>query len=125
MTAQKLATQIRLQEWARQIEERERSGASVREWCEENGVGIKNYYYRKRRVREEYINAVGVGTALALSRNSLAESKPAIFAEIPLTHIANVQEVAATVHIGTYRAEINNGADINTIDGLLRTLSRL
>jgi len=125
MTAQKLATQIRLQEWARQIEERENSGATVREWCEENGVGVKNYYYRKRRVREEYIDAVGVRSALALNRNSMSESKPPVFAEIPVTHITNVQEVAATVHIGTYRAEINNGADVDTIAGLLRTLSRL
>jgi hypothetical protein len=43
---------------------------------------------------------------------------------VPTSKISNIMP-AATVQIGTYIAEINNGADLETVDGVLRTLSRL
>ena len=36
---------IRLQEWNRQIEEQKASGLSVPEWCIQNGINLKTYYY--------------------------------------------------------------------------------
>ena len=44
---------IRLQEWSRQIEEQKSSGLNVQDWCTQNGVNPKTYYYHIRRVREE------------------------------------------------------------------------
>ena len=46
---------VRLQEWNRQIEEQRASGLSVQEWCIQNGINIKTYYYHLRKVREEYV----------------------------------------------------------------------
>lgn len=125
MTAQKLARQVKLREWARQIAECENSGMKVREWCEHSGVGYKNYFYRKRRVREEFIDIIGTETSLVLSKSSLEEVKAPMFTELPVAQMRDAVGMAATVRIGTYTAEINNGADIETIDGLLRTLSSL
>ena len=123
MTAQKLVKQMKLREWARQIEECESSGTSVSEWCEGNGVGYKNYFYRRRRVREELLDASE--SALALSNTALKQSEISVFAQVPAAKMITVGSVAATVRIGTYTAEINNGADLETVDGLLRTLSRI
>jgi len=125
MTAQKVARQVKLSEWARQISECENSGMKVKEWCELSGLGYKNYFYRKRRVREEFIDTIGGETALALSNSSLEEVKAPMFAELPVLSMRSSLGTAATVQIGTYIAEINNGADIETIDGLLRTLCSL
>ena len=125
MTAQKVSRQMRLQEWARQIEDCEHSGMTVSDWCEQNGVGYKNYYYRKRRIREEFIDTVGTEAVLTLSKGITQAIEAPVFTKLPVSQITDSQGLAATVQIGTYRAEINNGADIDTIDGLLRTLSRL
>ena len=46
---------IRLQEWNRQIEEQKSSGLNVQDWCTQNGVNPKTYYYHLRRVREELL----------------------------------------------------------------------
>ena len=125
MTAQKISKQLRLREWAKQIAECEHSGMPIGQWCDENGIGYKNYYYRRRRVREEYIDSVGAETALALSKSSLVESNTPTFTELPVKAKTETYGTAATVEVGRYIAEIRNGADMETIAGLLRTLSCL
>jgi len=97
----------------------------VSKWCEANGIGIKNYYYRMRRVREELLDAAESGNALVLSNTSPQQlSTTPVFAALPAGKMISYT-TAATVQIGTYIAEINNGADLETVDGVLRTLSRL
>lgn len=39
-------------EWKSQVEECKASGLTVKEWCEENGINLKTYYYRQKKVRE-------------------------------------------------------------------------
>ena len=52
---------IRLQEWNRQIEEQKAeqkaSGLSVQEWCIQNGINLKTYYYHLRKVREKFLRS--------------------------------------------------------------------
>ena len=48
---------VRLQEWERQIEEQKSSGLSVQEWCKQNKINLKTYYYHLRRVREEFLRS--------------------------------------------------------------------
>ena len=47
--------EIRLREWSEQIERQQSSGMSVEQWCTENGVNPKTYYYRLRKVREKCV----------------------------------------------------------------------
>ena len=122
MRAQKVANQLKLREWSRQIVECESSGKSISEWCSENGVGYKNYFYRKRRVREELLES---GTALSLSMSSLEEAETAVFAQVSATSVMHDGSVAVLVQIGKYTAEIMGGADAATVEGVLRTLSQL
>ena len=49
--------EIRLREWSEQIERQQSSGMSVEQWCVENGIKPKTYYYRLRRVREKCVAA--------------------------------------------------------------------
>jgi len=117
---------MRLQGWALQVQECQKSGLSVREWCEENGVGYKNYYRRRRLVREYLLDTSDSGKSLMLANNKdlQTETQSPVFAAIPSTKLSS-SAVAATVQIGAYIAEINNGADIETVDGILRALSRI
>jgi len=110
-----------MQEWIQQIEECQKSGLSVTEWCNNNGINTKTYYNRRKRVREELLERTEPGDVLTLNNS---HSVAPVFASLPVSKV-NSYTVAATVQIGTYIAEINNGADQETIDGVLQTLSRL
>jgi len=124
MKVQKTMWNIQMQEWLRQVQDCRESGLSVSEWCRHNEINTKTYYFRRKRIREELLeNAESIG-ALVLNNNQPAQIEPPVFATIPASTI-NSFTTAATVQIGTYIAEINNGADLETVDGVLRTLSRL
>ena len=45
--------ELRLREWSEQIERQQSSGMSVEQWCVENGIKPKTYYYRLRKVRKQ------------------------------------------------------------------------
>ena len=48
---------VRLREWVEQLEAQQASGLTVPQWCAENGIKTKSFYYRLRRVREQYIQS--------------------------------------------------------------------
>ena len=48
---------VRLQEWNKQIEEQKSSGMSIQEWCKQNGINPKTYYYHLHKVREEFLKS--------------------------------------------------------------------
>ena len=39
---------VRLREWAEQLEAQQASGLTVQQWCAENGIKTKSFYYRLR-----------------------------------------------------------------------------
>ena len=45
--------EVRLRDWAAQIEAQQASGMTVQKWCEENGIKPKTYYYHLRKLREK------------------------------------------------------------------------
>ena len=49
--------EVRLQEWSAQVEAQQASGLTVRQWCIENGVNPKTYYYHLKKVREQFLNS--------------------------------------------------------------------
>ena len=50
--------EVQLQEWAAQIEAQRASGMTVQQWCAENGINVKTYYHRLRRVREQCVESM-------------------------------------------------------------------
>ena len=124
MTARKAERLIRLREWAKQLEEHKRSGVPISQWCKENGIGYKTYFYRKRRVQEEILDAVESEKALLPSNGSPGRVVAPVFAALPVMNTSS-SVLAVTVHVGIYKAEIQRGADIETVEGVLRTLSSL
>lgn len=143
MKVQEAKRQIRLREWAEQITKCKQSGLTVKEWCKIDGINIKTYYNRVKRVREELLDVMATGNAdlvmglAGLDRNRASKQQDLVkhtgkytppqleqpvFAMLP-TPKASV--AAVTVHIGLHVAEIHNGADAQTMESALRALSRL
>ena len=48
---------VRLQEWSELIKAQQASGMTVTAYCAQNGINIKTYYYRLRKVRVQYLES--------------------------------------------------------------------
>ena len=48
----KVKKEIKLAQWADMVRQRNESGLTVTDWCKQNGINIKTYYYRLKRVRQ-------------------------------------------------------------------------
>ncbi len=92
--------QMKLQKWAEQIEARRASGMTVQNWCAENGMNVKTYYYHLRKVREQCMETVPEIVPLTMpqqtgdihiEKNGLQISLPADISKETL--IALVQEL--------------------------------
>ena len=77
---------VRLQKWSAQIEKQQASGLTVQQWCIENGIKPKTYYYRLKKVREQYIDSAPAivplnvpkqSTDIRIEKNGLQISLPA------------------------------------------------
>ena len=56
----KLATtQIRIQQWAAVIHDRQESGLKVDDYCEQHGLSRNAYYYWLRKVKESALTQTG------------------------------------------------------------------
>ena len=102
---QKLNQHDRLRLWTERVTACRSSGKSVRQWCQENGVAEKTYYYWQRRIYE-------------LTK---AKAEP-VFAEV-VTPQTQRTEIAAVIHSGSVSVEIRNGADSATVRAILSALS--
>lgn len=51
--------QFRRQSWAAMLQEQAESGLTVREWCRQNSISTKGFYYRRQQVQEEILRSTG------------------------------------------------------------------
>lgn len=51
-----ITNEVRLSHWAATIQECNNSGLSKRQWCQENDVNEKQFYYWQRRIRNQIYN---------------------------------------------------------------------
>ncbi|MCL1984919.1 MAG: hypothetical protein FWG59_00525 [Betaproteobacteria bacterium] len=133
---------LQIQAWAAQVVAFKQSGKTVRQWCQENGVARKSFYYHRKRVQEEILDAIDTGNAIQMTEGDLgllpmqmaqqsavpsgsvsypAQERP-VFTALPLpqTKIASV-----TVRSGEYAVDIQNGADYTLIEQVLRVVAKL
>lgn len=48
---ERIKTDVKWEEWKEQVNSQITSGLTVKEWCRQNNVNAKTYYYHLRRVR--------------------------------------------------------------------------
>ncbi len=93
-----IGQEVRLHEWAAQIQSQQQSGLNVRSWYAQNGISPKTYYYRLRRVREECIKAAPAvvplnvpkqGDSIHIVKNDLQISLPADISADTLTALVH------------------------------------
>lgn len=107
--------------WTGRIRECKASGLTVKEWCRQNGLGDKSYYYWMRKIKKEAFEALQ--EQLVLPAPVMQEQ--AVFSEIRLPKQTISEGTAAIIHINGVRMEIQNGACAQTIQSLLASVQGL
>ena len=126
MKVQTVKQMLQMQKWAAQVKAHDESGQTVRQWCRENKVAVKSFYYHKKRVQEELLETIGVGNALLIPSVELSHcekreknfSKAPVFAELPIPQPK--YQAAVTVRRNDIAVEIQNSADNGIVELVLR-----
>ncbi|MDO4650666.1 MAG: IS66 family insertion sequence element accessory protein TnpB [Eubacteriales bacterium] len=112
-----VAANVRLNEWARQIQDCKNRPADMdlKTWCSFNGISKANYYYRLRRVREAFLQNT--------------KEDPTTFVELSVTSDStkieddtNQDVIAATLMLNGATLQISDHASAKFLKNLLGAL---
>ena len=54
----KVKKEVKLAQWAEMVKSRNESGLTVTDWCKQNSINLKTYYYRLKRLRQAVCNEI-------------------------------------------------------------------
>lgn len=122
-------TEAKMRSWANMMKERIDSGLTIEEWCEDNGINLKQFEYRRRKLRVYMIDhptfdlsSPSESKLVALQTNTIEQSnicteyKPAIINE-PIEESSTV----ATITLNGITIQLTN----NVSDKLIEQIRRL
>lgn len=120
MNTRQVAHHYRLTQWAPIIQECKKSGMNVKNWCLENNVNEKQYYYWQRKIREE----------LSGSLIQREESKsPSTF--IPISQLKPSVKTPSTfqpdlvLSVGSIKVEISNSISPALLNEMLKIINHV
>jgi hypothetical protein len=102
----KIKNEVKLKQWAEMIRQRNESGLTVAQWCTENGVNQKTYYYRLNRVRKALCSDA--------EKHEIVAVEPDADSALPHERI--------TLTVGNIVVNLPNDFDADTLKRLLGVL---
>ena len=116
----KTTHEVRLLQWQEIIQAQLASGQNKREWCRENGISEKQFYYWQRRLRKE-LYASQAGALVSVTQDS---SKSLV--EVPLfsesaNTVANGFTPEAVIAVGN----VTVGVTANISESLLMSIGKM
>jgi putative transposase len=123
----KITHEVGTQEWAGIIQACNTSGQAKKEWCEENGVSIRKFFYWQKKLRAElYAERTKPAGIVCTSQMKATEVVPA-FAEVPTTPVpANTGspfQPDAVITVGGVSIQLSNTATKELLDRISGVLS--
>lgn len=108
MDVMEVRDQVRMQEWAGFIKERNASGMTIKEWCRARGTSESQYYYWLRKIRHSACTVMKT-----CSENVAQENEEApVFAEINVLSDTVRAETDSGIRIRINQADIHIGKDV-------------
>ena len=89
--------------WTQRITDCKNSGRHTSEWCSENGINVKTYYYWHNKIHK------------------IVSKQQSNFYEVPVTSGSH-ESAAATIRVGLFQADIYSGADAETIKAICQAM---
>ena len=100
---------VKYAEWNAMVEACQSSGLTVRNWCQENFISYKTYYYRLRKLREIYLAEHNEKPVVEIAPLPVVPQQPTVSSNI-------------TIHIDGMSIDIPDGSSEATITSLLRAV---
>ena len=82
-------SEIRLAQWEQIVLEGNQASVSKREWCRQNGISEKSFFYWQRKIRLKALDARNTGSAIVPV--PAADSSKPTFVELPLLDEADAE----------------------------------
>jgi hypothetical protein len=108
--------------WISHIKECRASGLTVPEWCSQNGIGVKNYYYWMRKVKREAIDSIPHADVSLLP---VIKTETPVFSKISVPPVVTSSDAAVTIHINGITVDIRDGTSDATIKSALQAIRSL
>ena len=124
----KIAHEVRTQEWFGIIQACNASGQPKRQWCEENGVSVRKFFYWQKKIREQLYNEVKKKeNAMVPVPCTEAFQLPPAFAEIAATKVPvgtdGSFQADAVIMVGGVSIQLSNTATKELLDRISGALS--
>lgn len=110
--------QIRAENWRGLISACQQSGQTVVNWCQENGINTKTYYYWLRKLRKQELS----GKELPIT---VPETKPAVFKQLEVQPPLVGTRAAVIIHLPSATLEVADGTSQATVEAVLLALKCL
>ncbi len=110
--------QIRADRWRMLIQTCQQSGQTVVNWCEENNINIKTYYYWLRRLRKQELCTKELPVPIP-------EEKPVMFKQLEMTSPLPGTQAAVIIRLPYATLEIADGTSQQTIQAVLLALQSI
>ena len=110
-----IKARIRLQQWAQQVDECQKSGLSVSAWCKANGIRTNTYYYRLKQVRESTLE----------KHQPEAEDTCISFKQLQVQSSVGSSRAAVIIHLPNAVLEVAPGTDQRTLETVLLALKSI
>lgn len=113
MNAKELKHQHNLQIWTQIVHECKNSDMTVRDWCLENDINEKRFYYWQRRVREEVL------APAIVPQNS----------QTPFVRVPNIEQLSSAgfqpdmvLNYGNLRMELKNSVSTKLLAEVIQVI---
>ena len=112
--------EVRLIQWQEIIQAQLASGQNKREWCRENGISEKQFFYWQRRVRKELYESQ-VGGLVSVTQESAKSLVEVPLASASSNTVANGFNPEAVIAIGN----VTVGITANISESLLMSIGKM
>lgn len=124
----KIAHEVRVQEWFSIIQACNTSGQPKKQWCEEHGISVRKFFYWQKKIRAELYSEAKKkdSTILPVPRIEATQLSP-VFAEIPANPVpidtSGAFQPDAVITVGRVSVQLSGAATKELLDRISGVLT--
>lgn len=109
--------EFRFKQWSKIIQDCQSSSLSITEWCKQNDIGAKTYYYWLRKIRKKSCEMTELPVPVI--------KQPIVPLQLSLRDSYKSPASLVTIRFGSASIDIAEGASQTTIETVLKSLQSL
>ena len=109
--------EFRFKQWSKIIQDCQSSSLSITEWCNQNNIGAKTYYYWLRKIRKKSCETMELPVPVI--------KQPIVPLQLSLRESNKSSGSLVTIRLGSASIEIAEGASQAMIETVLKSLQNV